>query len=191
MKKLLIFLVFWFFLSNLAFAQTPTNEDEPVLAVSSPQENEQIFGSKIQVSFIVRNFIFTNPAVRTKNQKGEGHLNVWLDEENPTGENAQEITRAAEFSLEGVKEGRHQLILELVNNDGTSLKPPVRKIINFTTIAQKEVTGSVSNSDEENEINVKKKQQMTYISSSLTIALLVITLIAVSGLFIFNRFLNK
>lgn len=179
MKKFLLCFLFLFFLNKSVFAQSPNTNDLPILAVISPTNNEQIFGSKVNVSFIVKNFIFTDFEVRTKNQTGEGHLNIWLDENNPNTSNAQKIIRAADFTLENIKPGNHYLVMELVNNDDTSLKPPTREVISFTTIAQKEIPSVTSEvvKDEEDK-KLKKAQRLTSLSSLLSIVLVTISILA-------------
>lgn len=194
MKKFLLCFLFLFFLNKSVFAQSPVTNDVPILALISPTNNEQIFGSKVTVSFIVKNFVFTDFTVRTKNQTGEGHLNIWLDENNSSYENAQKIIRATDFTLEDIKAGNHQLILELVNNDNTSLKPPVVEVISFTTIAQREiptvtVTGEIKK-DEESE-KIKRVQRLTRLLSLFSIGLVAVSLTVALGLIIFNRVLNK
>lgn len=112
------------------FAQTT---EQPDLTIISPQENSQIFGSKTNVSFIVNNFIFTNFSQRPKKAPGEGHLHVWLDKETLLLEEALEIAKATDFTIENVAQGHHQLVLEFVNNDHTSFKPKIIKSVNFTS----------------------------------------------------------
>lgn len=191
MKKFLLCFLFFFVLSELTFAQSPDTNDLPILAVVSPKNNEQIFGPKITVSFIVKNFIFTDFNIRVKNQKGEGHLNVWLDQQNPKPENAQKIIRATEFTLENIKPGNHQLVLELVNNDQTSLKPLLRETVSFTTLAREEIpTITIEIKKDQEEQKMKKIQKLTSLSSLLSISLVTISLITVLG-FIVLRAKNR
>lgn len=188
MKKFLLCFLFLFFLSKLTFAQSPNTNDLPILAVISPTNNEQIFGSKVNVSFIVKNFIFTDFEVRTKNQTGEGHLNVWLDQPDPKPENAQKTIRATEFTLENIKPGNHQLVLELVNNDQTSLKPPLRETVSFTTLAREEIpTITIEIKKDQEEQKMKKIQRLTSLSSLLSISLVTISLMAILGFLILRH----
>lgn len=139
--KLFIIILLFPIISLSVSAQTPTkkpispkvDDDFPRLTIVSPEQGSQILGSKVTVTFVVNNFIFVDFAKRNKKTAGEGHMHVWLDEENPTPENAQKIIKATNFNLEDVPVGNHQLMLELVNNDHSSFNPPVIKIVSFAT----------------------------------------------------------
>lgn len=145
-KRLLTKTVILFFVILLLFPSSvnalsptrivPTNpefEDTPKLTIVSPVEGEQIFGSKVAVSFIVNNFIFNY----------DGHLHLWLDQKDPTPDKVQEITKATDFTLEDLPGGSHQLVLELVNPNHASFNPKVIKEVNFVTSQPQQINPSV------------------------------------------------
>lgn len=141
MKKfiLLIFSCSFFLASSPILAQTTSVEkssdiiDLPKLTIISPTENQQIFGAKVIVSFIVNNFIFVDFTKRPKNSPGEGHLHLFLDNENTSSESARQFVKATQITLENLPAGSHKLTLELVKNNHSSYKPRVIESVNFTT----------------------------------------------------------
>ncbi len=204
MKKNLILLVFIFFLfplKSLVLAQTQNQEkDLPLLFIITPQDGQKIFGTNLTVSFLVKNFIFTNPVNRPQNQKNEGHLLVWLDEEIEEEQNAQKIFRAADFTLENLEPGQHHLTLELVNNDGTSLKPPIKKVVNFQIISSPEnsptpnptlLINPTEPQENKKEEKWEKVQKLTQLSLTVVISLAFFALLMTIGLLILNRVGNK
>jgi len=109
------------------------NRGNPTLVIVNPQENEQIIGTTVNASFIIKSFIFTDYKIITPGLglEGIGHLHVWLDQEVKTKDNAQEITKKTDFSLENVTPGEHNLVFELVDNNHQSLQSPVRETVRF------------------------------------------------------------
>lgn len=181
-KFLKIFFLFSLFLLPVTFALAQTmeeDEDRPILNIITPQEGEQILGSKVVVSFIVNNFIFTDFHKRTKSAIGEGHIHLWLDEKNPSLDNAQEAIRAADITLENIPEGDHRLILELVNNDHSSLKTPVSKTIRFKTFQTRSPT-IVKQDENKNNLEKRKKLRATTFFF-LTVAIFVTFVLAFSA----------
>lgn len=177
---IIIFLLPVFSLS--VSAQTPTiDKDFPRLTIVNPEDGSQILGSKVTVSFVVNNFIFVDFAKITKKTAGQGHMHLWLDEKNPTPENAQKITKATSITLEDVPPGSHKLVFELVNNDHTSFKPPVTQTVNLTTkseIQQPSITVIPTNT-ETNEQQKGEIKMLTTIGVISTIGFLVFLLFAI------------
>lgn len=174
LAKLFLFLFFFLVSSGLLFAEN----DLPQLTIISPEENAQILGSKVNVSFIVNNFIFSDFHKREENFTGEGHMLVWLDEEQETVETALQIVKAADFHLTNITEGSHTLVMELVNNDHSSLEPQVRKILSFTTSREKEKADLV---------NKEEAKQELELFSLTTFAIILIALVVIFFAFIIAR----
>lgn len=114
----------------------------PSLLVAQPEEGAIIFGNKLTVEVIVDNLILTNPDRQGKKQKGEGHLHIWLDEENQTPQNAIWHFTTTELVLSDIPPSEHTLTVEVVNNDHSSFDPPVRKIINVETLTSQSTIDS-------------------------------------------------
>ena len=165
--------VLFFLFPHLIVAQSPTRIIPPQLTIISPSDGEQIFGSEVAVSFIINNFIFS-----------KGHLHIFLDQEEETSANAQEITKAIDFTLEDIPGGQHKLVLELVNNDHTSLKPRVVKEVHFSTSQPKPTnltaTPNAINTQEEN----KRLEGLNTVTILLVTIMLFLSLIGIFGYFI-------
>lgn len=138
MKKVFrgVFISFLFtlFLSaGLVFAQETGSQPSgaPTLRILTPGEGQTLYGSKIPVLFAVDNFKLSD--FQNKPQiAGQGHIHVWLDEQNPSKDNAKEVIEDSS-TYDDVPYGDHKLTAELVNNDHSSLKPPVSLTVSFKT----------------------------------------------------------
>jgi len=104
----------------------------PTLDVLTPSERQTIYGDKVPVLLDAQNFEIVDFANNTKAVSGQGHVHLWLDDEQMT---AQSAAKAIEdtFTFSDVPAGDHKLRVELVANDHSSLKPPVAKEISFKT----------------------------------------------------------
>lgn len=78
------------------------------------------------------NIQLMDPQKYPTNIKGQGHIHVWLDEKNPSGQNAKIVTEENTMYTD-VPYGNHTLRAELVNNNHSTLTPPVTVTINFKT----------------------------------------------------------
>jgi hypothetical protein len=115
-------------------ATSPVAAAGPALTVKSPTEGEVIGGSKVTVEFSATDFEIVPSSVPVSefgkrpdaNRLGEGHLHFMLD--------AQPLviwSSADPYTFENVPPGEHQLMVELVNNDHSSLAPKVMQLIRF------------------------------------------------------------
>ena len=104
----------------------------PALNVLTPSDGQTIYGDKVPVLLDAENFEIVDFAKNTKAVSGQGHVHLWLDDEQMT---AQSAAKAIEdtFTFSDVPAGDHKLRVELVANDHSSLKPPVAKEISFKT----------------------------------------------------------
>ena|SRR3990167_1039029 len=120
----------------LLLAQTTTTVfaqgSSPTLQILTPMDGQTIYGNKVPVLFDTENFEIVDFAQNTKAVSGQGHVHLWLDDEEIT---AQSAAKAIEdtFTFSDVSAGDHVLRAELVANDHTSLKPPVVVEVNFKT----------------------------------------------------------
>lgn len=191
MKKLTILFIFILFTLIPVIsvsAQSPTkrpvatkiDNDLPKLTIVSPEEGSQILGSKVTVTFVVNNFIFTDYSKRPKKTAGEGHMHVWLDEENPSLENTQKITKATTFTLEDVPQGNHELVLELVNNDHSSFNPAVQQLVIFSTKQQVPQPSIIVSPTEPEKVEERKRdlQMLTSIGVTSLLGFLIFVLFA-------------
>jgi hypothetical protein len=108
----------------------------PELSVVAPKDGEAIVGTEVTVSFMVRNIKLVPTSVPVSeagkrpdaNRPGEGHVHFVLD--------LQPLVvweRGEPYTFTNVAPGEHQLMVELVNNDHSSLSPRVMQIIQFQT----------------------------------------------------------
>ncbi len=99
----------------------------PSLTIVSPAEGAGLSESDVAVSVKVSSFTIKGAA--GANQPNEGHLHMTLDG------GALTMVYGGSHTISGVPEGKHILAVELVNNDHSSLSPPVKKEVSFTTRA--------------------------------------------------------
>ena len=111
--------------TSSAFAQS----NLPTLKVVTPSENQTIFGNKVPILFAPTNFEIVDYTVNNP-KSGQGHIHVWLDDQNPTAESAKKVVTDS-TSYTDVPYGNHVLKAELVTNDHKSQKPPVVVTVNF------------------------------------------------------------
>ena len=116
-------------LVSVVWAQTST------LTIDSPKEGDVISKDEALVKFKVEDFTITDFRRKPPPQKGQGHLHFWIDQENPTTENAIEHISSQPYLMIGIEPKEHTLIVELVGNDHLSLNPPVKQAIKFSTTA--------------------------------------------------------
>ncbi len=165
-----------------ASPKTKTATDNDVqLTIISPVNDSTIFGSDVAVSFIINKFIFTDFAKRPNNFNGEGHMHIWLDENDPTTQNAQEIVKAADFTIHDVPPGAHTLMFELVNNNHNPLTSNIREIVKFETLEKQAETNATAVVTEPELEKKQKLLELTSISSIMTTGILIILLIGVFG----------
>lgn len=131
MKKLTIAFVL-FFTVGLTTATAQTSAPAaPVFEILTPKEGQTLYGSKVPILFNVENFELVDKEA-TVATAGEGHILVWLDQENPTAENATRVVENT-FIFSDVAYAGHSLKAELVTSDNKSLNPPLTKTVNFKT----------------------------------------------------------
>ncbi len=187
-----IFLIFAYspvFSQTIKISKTPTpikTEDIPILTIINPENDTKILGSIVKVTFIVNNFIFTDYKVRSENNIGEGHLHLWIDEQNPSPQNAQKLTKPTEITLEDVSPGKHELILELVNNDHSSFNPKVIKTVNFETYVNNDDQSATSSQDLQKDQRKKQLATMGKAYVLFGVGLLAILGVALVGFIIFR-----
>jgi hypothetical protein len=102
----------------------------PLAVIVSPRTNALIKGSSITISTQVTNFNLADK-IGQPNTAREGHLIFYMDVEpptvqgqtvNPTGSVA---TVNTSYQWQNVTAGLHTFAIQVVNNDNTSLSPPV------------------------------------------------------------------
>ncbi len=100
-------------------------EGSPVLVIVSPEQDEVLKTTIIGVKVDITSFRLAGIDGR-ENKDNEGHILATLDD-------AAKTSSVNTFAFSNVAEGIHTLTVELVNNDGTSLDPPVKETVSFTT----------------------------------------------------------
>jgi hypothetical protein len=107
----------------------------PELTVETPQNGASIEGADIPVTFTVSNIKIVPTTVPVAeagkhpevNHSGEGHLHFVLDLQPLIVWDKNEP-----YTLKNVPPGKHQLMVELVQNDHSSFSPPVMHQIQFS-----------------------------------------------------------
>jgi hypothetical protein len=121
----------------------------PSITVTSPTAGEVLQGNEVAVSFTISGFNVIPSTVPLAeagkrpeaNQPGEGHIHLMLD--------LQPVVvweRDEPYTFTDVPPGEHQLMVELVNNDHSSLNPPVIQQIRFRTAVMLPETGTPAGS---------------------------------------------
>jgi Family of unknown function (DUF6130) len=106
----------------------------PALTVMAPENGAVVEGPKVTVQFKAADFKIVPSSVPVSefgkrpdaNRPGEGHVHFALD--------AQPLVvwfSADAYTFQDVAPGQHQLMVELVNNDHSSLTPQVMQMIHF------------------------------------------------------------
>lgn len=158
---------------SVSAVQTTTTP-KPELFIISPQKGAKIFGNKLTVSFIIKNFTLKEYDPKNKNLPNEGYIIVALTSKD-TLEKTTIITKRVDFSIENIPEGSHELNLELVHNDGTSLKPQIATTTDFTTIVNNRTTTEPTPTPTSASENLQlPKQTLVFSLLSITLALVLI-----------------
>ena len=133
MKKLALILG-TFLLLALTFIPSLSAQAKgvPTLEVLTPSEGQTIYGDKVPVLLDAQNFEIVDFANNTKAVTGQGHIHLWLGDEQITPQSAAKAIEDT-FTFSDVPAGDHKLRAELVANDHSSLKPPVASEISFKT----------------------------------------------------------
>jgi hypothetical protein len=108
----------------------------PGLTVSNLKDGDRIAGTTVTVNFAVTNFEIVPSSVPISeagkhpelNQPGQGHLHFMLD--------MQPLVvweESKPYTFLDIPPGDHQLMVELANNDHSSLSPRVLQQIHFQT----------------------------------------------------------
>jgi hypothetical protein len=103
----------------------------PILKILSPADGSSLSPGNLLLSINVENFIVSQENMGVFNRNGEGHLIYYIDETPPAEAGVPANTDTSKVSAElshlwkEVKEGRHTLSVQLVNNDDTPLETPV------------------------------------------------------------------
>jgi len=106
-------------------------EGSPNVRITRPSSGTSLAPGNITMSVAVENIVISREHIGVINRKGEGHLIYYLDEDPPTDPGLPAITDTSFVSAEtsylwkNVKEGKHNLSVQLVNNDDTPLESPV------------------------------------------------------------------
>ncbi len=102
----------------------------PKLDVITPAENQPIYGDKVPVLMSTENFALTDYQTNPLLVYGQGHIHLWLDDQNPTPDSASK-TFKEDFTFSDVPYGEHTLKVTLVNNNHTPVTPIQEKVIKF------------------------------------------------------------
>jgi len=102
----------------------------PSLKVVTPSEGQTIYGNRIPILVAAENFQVVDYQQYSTPTPGQGHIHLWLDDTNPTKESAVKLVKD-NFTYTDVTYGEHTLRTELVNNNHTSLNPPVVTTVKF------------------------------------------------------------
>lgn len=110
----------------------------PTLTVKAPAAGADLQGNSVVISFETTDFKIVPTTIPVSeagkhpevNRPGEGHLHFVLDLSPLVV-----WEHSSSYTFENVPFGEHQLMVELVNTDHSSLSPPVMRQIHFRTVA--------------------------------------------------------
>jgi hypothetical protein len=112
---------------SFVFAQTPS------LIIESPKNGEVIAKDEALIRFKVENFTIKDFRKNPPPAARQGHIHFWIDQANPTAQSAIQHISKEPYLLTRLEPKEHTLIVELVGNDHSSLKPPIKQKVMFTT----------------------------------------------------------
>jgi len=101
----------------------------PQLQIVTPSDSQTIYGNRVPILFSVQNFNIVEKPSATSS-KSEGYILIWLDDKNPTAQNATKVT-ADTFTYSDVSYGDHTLKAQLVTTDNKPLNPSQEVTVNF------------------------------------------------------------
>ncbi len=107
----------------------------PLLKIDGPTDGQVIESFVVDLNFSLKNFTLKDFNQLPKNNPNQGHMHIWLDQDNPTKDNAIMYYKASPYTFADVAAGKHTFIVELVNNDHTSFDPQIIQTIKFETKA--------------------------------------------------------
>lgn len=151
-------------LSLMLVTLMPAAAAGPALTVTAPTDGVVIKGTDVTVTFQATDFNIVKSSVPLSearkhpeaNRPGEGHVHIRLD--------LQPVVvweRAEPYTLSNVAPGEHELMVELVENDHSSLSPQVMQVIRFKTEAPAMVLPTAGQSPSD---------PATYLAAVLTLA---------------------
>jgi hypothetical protein len=127
-------LQFWLGLgAALIFGWGAVHAQSPTLTITSPTSTENVVGTSVVAKLSLTDFTLVDYQTHSRNLASQGHIHLWLDQEAPTKASAVKIVEDS-YTFENVRPGNHHLVAELVNNDHSSLTPPVVTEVDFATI---------------------------------------------------------
>ncbi|OGD83282.1 hypothetical protein A2165_03790 [Candidatus Curtissbacteria bacterium RBG_13_40_7] len=166
---------------SFVFAQAPT------LIIESPKNGEVLNKDETLVKFRVENFKITDVRRNPPPQEGQGHLHLWIDQENPTAQNAIEHITSQPYLMTGIQPQEHTLVVELVGNDHSSLNPPVKKEVKFSTTAKaRSKTGEVTQASP-GTTTPKAKTLFSRLGTPLIAVATVVLVIVLGGILFYLR----
>jgi len=189
-KKTLIFfpflalaLLLLVFLPHVVYAQTP------LLTILNPKNNDVVNKDEVLIRFQTENFTITDFRRKPPVKANQGHLHFWIDQTNPTPQNAIEHISTQPYLLTKLEPKEHTLIVELVGNDHNSLTPKVIQKVTFRTTGKPKTEGMITI------IPLKTQPAQTAASGIGAVIIIVgfaiIIAITASGIFFYQSKLKK
>ncbi len=111
-------------------APPPPPPAKPLFTITAPASGDTITatGDTVDVTLVLA---VTNLQIKpagTRNSVGEGHFKVRVD----GGSYANFFARS--YTLSGISPGSHTVDVELVNNDGSSYSPAIKRSVSFEVL---------------------------------------------------------
>jgi len=128
----------WVLLILALGSLTPAAAQGPGLTVQAPADGAIVEGTDVKVAYTATGIKIVPSSVPVSeagkhpeaNKPGEGHIHLVLD--------LQPLVvweKTEPYTFTNVPPGQHQLMVELVNNDHSSLSPPIMQRISFRSTA--------------------------------------------------------
>ncbi len=94
----------------------------PMISITNPTNNGTVYSADPTISFQAANFVIGNPGTGI-----DGHIHYTVDAGTPVM-----YYSANPIQLQGLTDGSHQVILQLVDNNHAPLSPAVADTVTFT-----------------------------------------------------------
>lgn len=103
-------------------------DDRPMIMLKSPMDGQINYNDDLDVEVMIYNFTMNASAIGMDNMPGEGHYHIYINDVL-----VGPYTDMMVY-LEDLPAGDHMMKVELVNNDHSSLVPPVYDMAEFTIV---------------------------------------------------------
>lgn len=148
----------------------------PQINITEPKNGSVVSSGNVTVSVDVENFNIVNKQGTAK-AAGEGHIHYFMDVRVPTTPDKPSVTAEGtyahvinkSYTWMNVKPGKHNLSVELVNNDHTPLTPPVISMVNVTVMGAGNMTSATARAGSNSVVVNVAAKSIAFNTSTITV----------------------